>query len=204
MSGSGVTLTTSDVEVVGIIGGAQTQIPTDQYVIKEIKNNSFSQAEKNAGTDTKTATVIVQVTTWDANNNATETELSADYTVSTKRSEVFKLIGTDKAQLIISATSGAAVTKGALQNCFTFEDQYNTYESAGVSAGAILGGSGEIAGNVSYSINVVNDYTDNYRVTGNGTNDAKVVFYEPGDYTVKVKAVVNGTEKEVTLTIKVS
>lgn len=203
MSGSGVTLKTSDVEVVGIIGGAQTQIPTDQYVIKEIKNNSFSQAEKDAGIDTKTATVIVQVTTWDVNNNATETELSADYTVSTKGSEVFKLIGTDKAQLA-SATSGAAVTKGALQNCFTFEDQYNTYESAGVSAGAILGGTGMIAGNVSYSINVVNDYTGNYRVTGNGTNDAKVVFYEPGDYTVKVKAVVNGTEKEVTLTIKVS
>ena len=203
VSGSGVTLTKDQVEVVGTIGGAQTQIPTSQYVIKEIKNNSFSQAEKNAGTDTKTATVVVQVTTWDANNNATETELSADYTVSTKAAEVFKVIGTDDTKLT-SATSGAAVTAGALQKCFTFEDQYNTYASVGKDVDTILGTAGKIAGNVVYDINVVDAATSAYRVTGGGTNGASVVFYATGTYTVKVTATVNGASKTVTLKVVVS
>ncbi len=147
--------------------------------------------------------VVVQVTTWDANNNATETELSADYTVSTKAAEVFKVIGTDDTQLT-SAASGAAVTAGALQKCFTFEDQYNTYASVGKDVDTILA-PGKIAGNVVYDINVVDAPTSAYRVTGGGTNGASVVFYAPANsYTVKVTATVNGASKTVTLKVKVS
>ena len=194
-SPAAMSLTPQDIEVVGIIGGTQTQIPSSQYVVKEIKNNSFTQAEKNAGTDTKTATVIVQVTTWDADNNATETELSADYTVSTKASEVFKLIGTDATRLS-SATKGTALRATDFQNCFTFEDQYNTNSSVGKAVSDILA-PGKVAGNVTYSINVVDADKDAYRVTGDGTNGASLVFTNKasGTYTVKVTATVNGASK---------
>ena len=202
VSGSGIALTPSDIEVVGTIGGAQTKIPTSQYVVKSISNNSFTDAEKNAGTKTKTATVTVQVTTWDANNNPTETELTADYQVSVEGASVYKLIGTDATQLT-SATKNAAVTAGALQKCFTFEDQYNTNSSAGVAATTILG-AGKIAGNVTYDINVVNGATDSYRVTGGGTNGASIVFTKSGTYTVKVTATVNGASKTVTLSVTVA
>ena len=202
VSGSGIALKNSDVEVVGIIGGAQTKIPTSQYVIKEIKNNSFNDAEKAAGTNTKTATVVVQVTTWDANNNPTETELSADYTVSTKAAEVFKLIGTDDTKLT-TASKGTALKAADFQKCFTFEDQYNTNASAGVSVDTILG-TGKVAGNVSYAINVSKADTSAYRVTGGGTNGATVVFNTAGVYTVKVTATVNGASKTVTLTVTVA
>ena len=205
-SAGALELKPEDIEVVGIIGGTQTKIPTTQYVIKENKNNTFTRADENAGTETKTATVIVQVTTWDADNNTTETELSADYTVSTKKSEVFKLIGTDAAKLA-SATKNTALKATDFQNCFTFEDQYNTYKSAGKMVKDILGGD-KVAGNVTYSINVVNGEKDAYRVTGDGTNGASLVFTKDAvsgmAYTVKVTATVNGASKtaECTITVK--
>ena len=114
------------------------------------------------------------------------------------------MIGTDDTKLT-SATSRAAVTAGALQKCFTFEDQYNTHGSVGKDVDTILGTSGKIAGNVVYDINVVDAATSAYRVTGGGTNGASVVFYAPADsYTVKVTATVNGASKTVTLKVKVS
>ena len=113
------------------------------------------------------------------------------------------MIGTDDTKLT-SATSGAAVTAGALQKCFTFEDQYNTHASAGKDVDTILGTTGKIAGNVSYAINVTDAATGTYRVTGGGTNGASVVFYATGTYTVKVTATVNGASKTVTLKVAVS
>ena len=128
--------------------------------------------------------------------------MTADYQVSVEGASVYKLIGTDATQLT-SATKNAAVTAGALQKCFTFEDQYNTNSSAGVAATTILG-AGKIAGNVTYDINVVNGATDSYRVTGGGTNGASIVFTKSGTYTVKVTATVNGASKTVTLSVTVA
>ncbi len=198
-------LSTADIKVVGMIGGAQTEIPTNQYVIKEIKNNSITQAEEAAGTKTKTATVTVQVTTWDSYNNPTETEISADFQVSVEKRKVFKVTGTDDTRLS-TANVGKAVSASVLQACFKFRDQYNT-DNADKAVGSILG-AGKVAGNVTYSINVsevpASATANGYRVTGNGTNGASVEFKAPGVYTVKVTAKVNDTEKTVTLKINVS
>ena len=61
-----------------------------------------------------------------------------------------------------------------------------------------------VAGNVTYSINVVNGEKDAYRVTGDGTNGASLVFKAVGTYKVKVTATVNGASKtaECTITVK--
>lgn len=194
------TLTTSDIDVVGTIGGSKTKIPTNQYVIKSIKNNTFTDAEIKAGTDTKTATVTVQVTTWDAYNNATETELTADYQVSVADAKVYKLIGNSTTSLS-NITSASAVTASALQGLFTYTDQYKINGTDGVAATSIKAG---IATDVKYEVNVSNANVNTYRITGTGTNDINVKFNKAGTYTLKVKATLNGASKERTVTLVVT
>ena len=197
------TVTKGAIEVVGTIGGAETKIPVDQYVIKEIKNGSFTDAETKAGTDSKKATVIVQVTTWDAYNNATETELTADFEVSTAKSKVFKIKEALKSPTPIRVASGAAVTNGAFQGLFKFNDQYNGYKN-GDTVATILGAADAVAGNVTYEINVPGAVVDAYRVTGGGTNNASITFTASGTYTIKVTATVNGESKTATVQVVVS
>ena len=195
-------LTTGDITVVGTIGGSKTQIPTNQYVIKSIKNNTFTDAEIKAGTDTKTATVTVQVTTWDAYNNATETELTADYKVSVADKKVYKI--TDgSATGLTDIVSTSAVTASALQDLFVYADQYKTGGNDKQSVTDILG-AGKIATDVTYEVTVSNAPVNTYRITGTGTNGINVKFNTAGNYTLKVKATLNGASKErtVTLTVK--
>ena len=196
------TLTTSDITVVGTIGGSKTQIPTNQYVIKSIKNNTFTDAEIKAGTDTKTATVTVQVTTWDAYNNATETELTADYKVSVAAKKVYKITDTSKTTLS-SIASTSAVTASALQDLFVYADQYKTGGNDKQSVADILS-AGKIATDVTYEVTVSNAPVNTYRITGTGTNGINVKFNTAGDYTLKVKATLNGASKERTVTLKVN
>ena len=195
-------LTVDDIEVVGTIGGSQTKIPSNQYVIKETKNDSFTEAEKNSGTKTKTATVIVQVTTWDSNNNATETELTGTYQVSVEDKKVFKVTDTDSSQLG-AVTTAAAVTASGLQGCFKFRDQYDTAK-ADQTVTDILGAN-KVATNVTYDVTVTKaPANDAYRVSGNGTNGVSVKFNQSGNYTIKVTATVNGTSKTMTVSFSVS
>lgn len=203
VSGSGVTVSKEAIEVVGTIGGAQTRIPEDQFVVKECKNNSFTTAETNAGTKTKKATVVVQVTTWDASGNATETELTAEYEVSVEEQKVYKVTGLADV-LTSTATSNTAVKAVSLQAFFKFTDQFNLKKDTTVED--ILG-AGKTAGNVTYNINVVKGIiaggasiaVQDYPVTGNGTNGASVTFKQAGTYTVEITATVNGTSKKATV-----
>ena len=185
----------SNIEVVGKIGGIDTIIPTSQYVIKSLKDNKISSDEANGRngvkkTTTKTATVVVQVTTQDANGTRTETELTGTFVISTDAEKIAKVKGVQPAKdnngaPIITSIDHGAVSAGALKALFTYKDQYDgdeTYVDESTSG----------SGNILVAVDVYElpsgVSADKCKIVGSGTKAPQVTLAQPGVYTLSVKA----------------
>ena len=122
----------SDIEVKATVAGSATVLDPSQYVIKSVDNGSFTTDDENKGVKTKTATVTIQVTTFDSDNNPTVTELKSDYTISyddAKATSIKEVSATGKAAMTASSGAITVTTSGKLtaedmQTLFTFKDQY--------------------------------------------------------------------------------
>ena len=179
-------LTVDDVKVVAMVGGTKTVIPSSQYVIVKNENNTLSEAEKAAGTDTKTAKLTVQVTTWDSSNTPIETQISKEYEVSKAAAKLYKV--TDASDLKAGVVSDAqTVTGAAFVKQFTFVDQYNNDYVEGTTK----------INSVSYKIeNVSATNKSGYTITSNDNNQAKLEIKEAGTYTFKITVTApNGSSK---------
>ena len=181
------TLTKEKVKVVAMVGGTKTVIPASQYVIVKNENNSLSASEVNAGTDTKTAKLTVQVTTWDSSNTPIETEISKEYQVSKAASKLYKV--TDAKDLTETISAAKTVTGAAFVKQFDFVDQYNQATTATTKTDS-----------VSYKIeNISADNKSGYIISYNNNNQAQVEIKEAGNYTFKVTVTApNGSTKSFT------
>ena len=185
-------LTVDDIKVVAMVGGTKTVIPSDQYVIVKNENNTLSTAELNAGTDTKTAKLTVQVTTWDSSNTPIETQISKEYQVSCAGSKLYKVTdATDSKNNTV--TEKTTVTGAAFVKQFTFVDQYNAKTTTETKVDS-----------VSYKIeNVSATDKSGYTITSNETNQAKLVIEKVGTYTFKITVTApNGSTKSYTYEVE--
>lgn len=185
-------LTVDDIKVVAMVGGTKTVIPSDQYVIVKNENNTLSTTELNAGTDTKTAKLTVQVTTWDSSNTPIETQISKEYQVSCAGSKLYKVTdATDSKNNTV--TEKTTVTGAAFVKQFTFVDQYNAKTTTETKVDS-----------VSYKIeNVSATDKSGYTITSNETNQAKLVIEKVGTYTFKITVTApNGSTKSYTYEVE--
>ena len=193
----------SKVDVSALVGGKETIIPKSQWSIVKNENNSFNGEDTAKGVDTKTAKLTIQVTTWDNANTPIETTISADYTVSTKKAYLYKVTGTARATSTSSINKANTVDQSAFVNEFTFKTQYN-------AAPVGTAGTDYTTGDVKYTIDFVelldtNASKDGYKITSNGTNNAKVSFTQAGKYKFKVTATSpNGDSKSITWEVTVN
>ena len=124
-------ITEKDIEVKATVAGVETKLAPNQYIIKSVDNGGFTQEEQNKGVKTKTATVTIQATTFDSDNNPTVTELKSDYTISYDDAYATSIKEVSVAgKKAMASTTGAITTTGAsltahdMQSLFTFKDQY--------------------------------------------------------------------------------
>ena len=185
-------LAKDDVKVVAMVGGTKTVIPASQYVIVKNENNSLSASEVNAGTDTKTAKLTVQVTTWDSSNTPIETEISKEYQVSMAPSKLYKV--TDAKDLTNTIEAATTVTGAAFVKQFTFVNQYSE---------PVKENDGTKTDSVSYKIeNISATNKSGYTISYNNTNQAQVQIKEAGEYTFKVTVTApNGSTKAFNYTV---
>ena len=181
-------LTVDDIKVVAMVGGTKTVIPSDQYVIVKNENNTLSITELNAGTDTKTAKLTVQVTTWDSSNTPIETQISKEYQVSCAGSKLYKVTDS-KGDVSETLAAAKTVTAAAFVKQFKFVNQYN--QDVDVDKDKVDTGS------VSYKIeNVSATNKSGYTITSNDNNQAKLEIKEAGTYTFKITVTApNGSTK---------
>lgn len=184
-------LTVDDIKVVAMVGGTKTVIPSDQYAIVKNENNTISETEQKAGTNTKTAKLTVQVTTWDSSNNPIETQISKEYQVSCADSKLYKVTDS-KGDLSDTITAAQTVTAAAFVKQFKFVDQY------GIDAD-----SKTKLDSVSYKIeNVSATDKSGYGIYTNGQNQAKLVIEKVGVYTFKITVIApNGSTKSYNYTV---
>ena len=177
-------LTVDDVKVVAMVGGTKTVIPSSQYVIVKNENNTLSEAEKAAGTDTKTAKLTVQVTTWDSSNTPIETQISKEYQVSKADAKLYKV--TDATDLTETINAAKTVTAAAFVAQFKFVDQYNADTTTSTKTDS-----------VSYKIeNVSATDKTGYTISFNEQNQAQLEIKAVGTYTFKVTVTApNGSSK---------
>ena len=201
-SGKAIEIKKSDIKVVGMSGGSKTVIPEDQYVIEKVENGTITTDEANKGTDSKKATVTVQVTTKDASGNEVQTTLTKDFEISVAPAKVYKVVdvsSVDKTKPVSkSATEVAkAVTAGVLQGFFTFNNQYNGAPNGDTVAKVSSGDS--IAYNVKYTAQLKEGQNDGYEViAGNGLNGIDIRFSKDGVYIVTITAETeDGSKKSV-------
>ena len=105
-------ITEKDIEVKATVAGVETKLDPAQYIIKSVDNGGFTTEEQNKGVKTKTATVTIQATTFDSDNNPTVTELKSDYTISYDDAYATDVSG--KVYLLTitaTAANGKSVTK---------------------------------------------------------------------------------------------
>ncbi|MGN0337372.1 MAG: hypothetical protein ACI4EE_07765 [Lachnospiraceae bacterium] len=110
----------TDLSVNGLVAGAKTEIPASQLKIQSVSNNSFSETEVKSGVKTKTASAIVQVTTFDASNNTIIKTLTRDFQVSYADRYAFELTGV-AGDIVVD---GNVITGLDIQKVLTFKDQY--------------------------------------------------------------------------------
>ncbi len=225
LPGQALSVSTSAIKVTAKMGGTEVTIPTAQYVVKSCDNNKITTDEDSKGTKEKTATVTVVVSTYDNNNLETVTTLTGEYKISTKNAEIAKIcdVNDNDNYVVITRTSGAAITSADFEKLFKYDDQYGIAGDKGgtpidYSAAETSFGATSLDG-VTYSLNVINGVTKNITTKGEGTNGAQVVFAAPSSslygctydkdakaycYIVKVTATLNGTSKTQTLKVIVS
>lgn len=190
------------VKVVAKVGGTETVIPSDQYVLVKNENNTFTKEEESKGITNKTAKVTVQVTTWDSANTNIETQISKEYTVSTDKAKLYKVSDTVESNAVSSASitlDGAAKTVDASSfvKLFKFKTQFNKDASGG-----------EKEDSVAYEIKFVKlgatGEKDGYTISSSKLNSAKIKFTKAGEYTFKITAITpDGSTKGVSYTITV-
>ena len=125
-------ITVGDIEVTATVAGVDTKLDSSQYIIKSIENGGFTTEETNKGVKTKTATVTLQVTTFDNDNNPTITEVSADYQISYDSAYAYSVKDVSTAGKAAMASSSSAITVTSsgilsaqdMQAMFVFKDQY--------------------------------------------------------------------------------
>ena len=219
-----LSVSASAIKVTAKMGGTEVTIPTAQYVVKSCDNNKITADEDKKGTNEKTATVTVVVSTYDNNNLETVTTLTGEYKISTKNAEIAKICDVDDNYAVITRTSGAAITSADFEKLFKYDDQYGIAGDKGgtpinYTAAKASPFSATSLDGVTYSLNVINGVTKNITTKGEGTNGAQVVFAAPSSslygctydkdakaycYIVKVTATLNGTSKTQTLKVIVS
>ena len=195
-----------DIKVVGKIGGVDTVIPGTQYVIKSLKDNKISRDEATGTssvkkTTTKTATVVVQVTTQDANGTRTETELTGTFVISTDDEKIAK-INDKKAQqndgsYVLSATN-RVVTAGALKAAFTYKDQYGADYDYDPSDSDKIAGAGDVLVTVDVSELASGTTANDCVIVGSGTSNVNVTFAKTGTYKLSVKVFMKDADGKVT------
>lgn len=204
----GVTPTADDVTVVAMIGGVKTTLTKDQYTIVEATNNSISTADYNAGKRSTTATLKVQVTTWDKTNAPISTIVTKDYTVSTGGAlDIYKVKGTVTGVATGESLSvGDAVTASGIAAYFNATNKYGDQKDTDVAMNNAVF-SDSYAKHVKYTFEMVEcapANKDQYEIVNNGLKDAKITFNAAGDYKVKISVTTaDGTTKDVTITYMV-
>ena len=191
------TVDKSKVTVVAKVGGVETVIPQDQFVIVKEENNSFSQEEINKGVWDKTAKLTVQVTTWDSANTPIDTQITKEYTVSRSGAKLYKVTGTDAT----AATHGAIKTydKEDFVKMFTYKNQYG--------ADVNLTSDTVDKNSISYEIKFVKrdgGEISDYTISNNKLNSAKLTIKNgaTGKYTFKITATSpDGSSKDFTFTV---
>ncbi len=194
-------LTASKIKVVAKIGGTETVIPEDQYVIVKNENCNFTADEKKNKV-TKTAKITVQVTTWDSNNNDISTQISKEYEVSAADPKLFKVTSVINAKVSTTSAINGVINKDSFVNNFKFKDQYG----AGDTTVSDLALSNADQKTVSYKIELISasDRTG-YTISANGTNSANVKFTKAGTYKLKITATtLDGSSKDYTIDVSVS
>lgn len=204
----GVTPSADDVTVVAMIGGVKTKLTTDQYTIVEATNNSISTADKQAGKTSTTATLKVQVTTWDKTNAPISTIVTKDYTVSTGgAADIFKVKGTIDNSVTTSASvvmgTCKSVTASGIAAYFYATNKYGTQKDSDVDM-KDAAFSDSYAKHVKYTFEMIEceqANKDKYEIVNNGLKDAKITFNSTGNYKVKISATTaDGSTKDVTIT----
>lgn len=160
-TGYTATITESALSVNGLVAGAKTAIPADQLKIKSVKNNTFSVSEVQAGVKTKTASAIIQVTTFDASNNTIVKTLERDFQVSYADSYAFELTGAASTIMVDDNT----IDSDDIISALTFKDQYGTPgKTWATNAGQKL------------TYKVVARYTTDIQVTGENVANVTVAL----------------------------
>lgn len=179
-------ITEADIKVVAKIGGVDTVLPSDQYVIKSTKDMSIKLDDYNKGTKSKTATVTIQVTTQDANGNRTETELTKTFQITADSAKIAKVDGVQAAATSGSAiaATGSGLVADDLKAMFKYKDQFG--EGFTFVAGAA--GSGDVMVSVDIYKLAAGATADDCIIIGSGTKNTKVTFKVAGTYTLSVKA----------------
>ncbi len=217
-SGAADKMDVDDIVVKAKVGGVNTVIPADQYVITDKGAYNWTNEELSKGVETKKATLKIQVTTWDASNTPISTELTKEYTVSRAKSKLFKVDSTvvDTVGVAISGNviSGNSLTlaspvviKGTdFVKQFKFKDQYglgaNTVANLKADTSKLVGGDLD-TGSVTYKITVLSSGNkDAYEISHNGTNQARIVIVEKRYCKFKVTVTApDGSSKSVTYVV---
>ena len=193
----------SDIEVVGKIGGVDTIIPASQYVIKSLKDNNITYDEQTGAnyvkkTTSKTATVVIQVTTQDASGNRTETELTGTFAISTDNEKIAKIeaVNTDVKDAGLSAVSGTALKADTLKTLFKYKDQYGVDYNYVVNTATA--GAGDVLVTVDVSELASGTTANDCVIVGSGTSNVTVEFKQSGTYKISVKATMKDADGKVT------
>ena len=205
----GFTVTSSDaanattmknmLTVVATVGGSETVIPADQYVIVKNENNSFGSEDDAKDVKTKTAKITVQVTTWDSSNTNIETQVSKEYEVSRDVAKLYKVTGVVDAVSTASINSVTTFAADTFVNGFKFKNQYGIGDCE-VTDAKLTGAKQD---SVVYNIQLVatNNKTG-YTISSDGLNSANVKIKEAGTYTFKITATtLDGSSKDFTWTV---
>ncbi len=189
-------LTPADIKVVAKVGGTETVIPSEQYVIVKNENCNFTQQEIDNRV-TKTAKITVQVTTWDSNNNDINTQISKEYEVSAAKAKLFKVTGVKKTD--VTSCGAVSLDKNEFASNFEFKTQYG--DEADLSASELD------QTTVAYKIELVTTTAEDksgYRISANDSNSAKVDITKAGTYKFKITATTpDGSSKNYTITVTV-
>ena len=185
---SGSALTVNDIKVVATVGGSKTVIPSSQLAIIKNENNELNTAEMNAGTDTKTAKLTVQVTTWDSTNTPIETLITKEYQVSKAGAKIYKVTdATDKSEAFAKKTLSG---DDFIAQC-KFKDQYG----ADITNGS--------ASDATYKIECTSaSSNDGYSIAHNNSSKATLELKTPGNYKFKITVTTSdGSSKSYTYSI---
>ena len=163
-------------------------IPSSQLAIIKNENNELNTAEMNAGTDTKTAKLTVQVTTWDSTNTPIETLITKEYQVSKADAKIYKVTdATDKSEAFAKKTLSG---DDFIAQC-KFKDQYG----ADITNGS--------ASDATYKIECTSaSSNDGYSIAHNNSSKATLELKTPGYYKFKVTVTTSdGSSKSYTYSI---